>query len=79
MASHIFYFRRTFKSGRLPLLFGPTYDCFCFRRSLYVKKSLKIANGQSEATNRRAENTMDKRKKDKTTNNDLQIIAHEPH
>ena len=50
-----------------------------------VKKSLKIPKGQSESVNRRTDNTMIKRQKDrqhngqkkknKRTNNDLQNIA----
>jgi hypothetical protein len=37
-------------------------------------KSLKIPKRKSEYVNRRTENTMAKRKKDKRTNNDLQNI-----
>ena len=43
--------------------------------SLFANKSLKIPNGQAESVNqRRTDNTMAKRKKYKTTNNDLQSI-----
>jgi len=37
---------------------------------------LKIPKGQSESVNRRADNTMAKRNKDRRTNNDLQNITY---
>jgi hypothetical protein len=43
---------------------------------LYRKKSLKISKGQSESVNRRTDNTMVKRNKDRRTNNDLQNITY---
>ena len=48
-------------------------DCcvYCF----FIKKGLKIPQGQSESVyQRRTDNTMAKRKKYKRTNNDLQNI-----
>ena len=51
-----------------------TYNYFIFT---YVKKSVKIPNGQSESVNRRkTDNTNGQKKKDKKKNNDLQIITH---
>ena len=41
---------------------------------LFCKRVLNIPKEQSEAVNRRADNTMAKRKREKKTNNDLQNI-----
>jgi hypothetical protein len=44
--------------------------------NIYKKGSLKIPEGKSESVNRRTDNTMTKRKKDKRINNDAQNITH---
>ena len=54
---------------------------FLYRNFLYFvkkkkKKGLKIPKGTLKAVNRWTGNTVAKRKKDKTTNNDLQNTTH---
>ena len=49
-------------------------SCALFTEVYELKKSLKIPKGQSESVYRRTDNTMNKKKKYKRTNNDLQNI-----